>query len=130
MVPASARTNSRILELKPQQILPLHRYLEKERELLLAGNTAQELLITKKGSLEKGEGIQYLISTKQKLFPKRKLSPSTIRMSVITNWLKSGINLRQVQYMAGHKKPSSTERYKQSDLDNLKSWIEKYHPLG
>ena len=129
-VPATTRTNSRILELTPRQILPLHRYLEKDREILLNGKEAKELLITKKGSAEKGEGIHYLISTKQKLFPQRKLSPSTIRMSVITNWLKSGINLRQVQYMAGHKKPSSTERYKQSDLDNLKSWIEKYHPLG
>lgn len=129
-VPATTRTNSRQMELKPKQILPLHRYLEKEREQLLNGKEAAELLITKKGSVERGTGVQYLISTKQDLFPGRKLTPTTIRMSVITNWLKSGIGLRQVQHMAGHKKPSSTERYKQTDLESLKAWIDKFHPLG
>lgn len=51
-----------------------------------------------------------------------------IRSNVITHWLKS-YNLRQVQYMAGHKHVSSTEHYQLNNLDNLQSKLEKYHPL-
>ena len=45
-----------------------------------------------------------------------------------TYWLKNN-NLRQVQYMAGHKYVSSTERYQLNNLDKLQSKLEKYHPL-
>ena len=51
-----------------------------------------------------------------------------IRSSVITHWLKNH-NLRQVQYMAGHKYVSSTERYQMNNLDKLQGQLEKYHPL-
>ena len=56
-------------------------------------------------------------------------NPKQIRASVITTWLKDH-NLRQVQYMAGHKYVSSTERYQANNLDNLKSKLEKFHPLN
>jgi site-specific recombinase XerD len=56
-------------------------------------------------------------------------NPKQIRASAITNWLKN-YNLRQVQYMAGHKYVSSTERYQLNNLDNLQSKLEKYHPLN
>ena len=51
-----------------------------------------------------------------------------IRASVITNWLQH-YNLREVQYMAGHKYVSSTERYRTDNLENLQKELEKYHPL-
>jgi integrase/recombinase XerD len=47
---------------------------------------------------------------------------------VITHWLKN-YNLRQVQYMAGHKYVSSTERYQQNTLEDLQKEINRYHPL-
>jgi len=51
-----------------------------------------------------------------------------VRASVITHWL--GIyNLRQVQYMAGHKYVSSTESYLVNRLEDLQSDIDKYHPM-
>jgi len=55
-------------------------------------------------------------------------SGKRIRSSRITNWLKS-YNLREVQYFAGHKYVSSTERYQLNNLDNLQNKIEKHHPL-
>ena len=51
-------------------------------------------------------------------------------MSVITNLLKQGKDLRKVQTFAGHKYPSATERYKQSGIEELKQVIQKLHPLG
>ncbi len=44
--------------------------------------------------------------------------------------LKEGKDLRVVQVFAGHKKISSTEKYKQTAIDELKAAIHKYHPLG
>jgi len=51
-----------------------------------------------------------------------------IRASVITNWLHH-YNLREVQYMAGHRFVSSTERYRTDNLEDLQKELEKYHPL-
>lgn len=57
------------------------------------------------------------------------MNARTIRQSVITNMLKEGKDLRVVQVFAGHKKISSTEKYRQSGLEELQRAIEKYHPL-
>ncbi|MBK7478967.1 MAG: hypothetical protein IPI69_03995 [Bacteroidales bacterium] len=39
-------------------------------------------------------------------------------------------DLRTVQYMAGHKRISSTERYQVGYLEDLQKSINKCHPLG
>jgi len=52
-----------------------------------------------------------------------------IRASVIAGWLNH-YNLRQVQYMAGHRYVSSTERYRSDNLEDLQKELEKYHPLN
>ena len=51
-----------------------------------------------------------------------------VRVSVITYWLGM-YNLREVQYMAGHKYVSSTESYVVNRLEDLQSDIDKYHPM-
>lgn len=52
-----------------------------------------------------------------------------IRASVISNWLKD-YNLREVQYMSGHRYISSTERYENTNVDDLKQVLDKLHPLA
>ena len=52
-----------------------------------------------------------------------------IRASVITNWLGQ-YNLRKVQYLAGHRYISSTERYLQDDLENLHEIVNNFHPIS
>jgi integrase/recombinase XerD len=51
-----------------------------------------------------------------------------VRTSVITHWLKQ-YNLRQVQYMAGHRYISSTETYMVNQMDDLIEEIDKFHPF-
>ena len=128
----SRQLNSRTLQLQPKQILLLHTYLQQIRpKLQPEGIENQEaLVLTKLGTPEKGEGISYLISTFKGLFPERNLNPKTIRQSVIADLLKQGKDLRLVQVFAGHKYPSSTERYRQNQVEALKKLIEKYHPLA
>ena len=128
-VKQSIRTNRRTLKLESKQVYYLMNYLEKDRKELLKVET-EKLIISKRGSEENGEGISYLIETMRSKFPERKLNPKTIRQSVIANLLKQGKDLRLVQYFAGHKYPSTTERYKQSQVEELKKEVLKYHPLG
>lgn len=122
------KTNSRTLQLKPRQIMLFYEYLYQLRPKLLRKPT-EKLIITKLGTAETGEQISYLVSTFKALFPERNINPKTIRQSVITNLLKSGNDLRVVQTFAGHKYPSATERYKQSNVEELKHAVLKYHPL-
>lgn len=122
-VPSTKRTNKRILDLKPFQILPLHEYLLTERTSLneeIEGN----YLFHKKRLIRGMSRIKKMINRYE---PKLK-SMAQIRASVITNWLQH-YNLREVQYMAGHKYVSSTERYRTDNLEDLQKELEKYHPL-
>lgn len=132
-IKGTAKTNARTLNLKSEQIMLIHCYVNEIREKLVKaplGSETKKLIITKSGTAEKGEGIHYLVSTFRHLYPSKKLTPTTIRQSVITNLLKSGTDLRIVQVFAGHKKPSATEKYRQTNLEKLRSSIEKYHPLN
>jgi integrase/recombinase XerD len=58
-----------------------------------------------------------------------KLIPLKIRQSVIAHLLKENNDIRIVQEFAGHRRTASTEAYKQTGLEELKSAIEKLHPL-
>jgi integrase/recombinase XerD len=63
----------------------------------------------------------------------RKIDPNVknakqLRASVIMKWLKQ-YNLREVQYMAGHRYVSTTESYRQNEMEGLKEEIMQYHPL-
>jgi len=122
-VPSTKRINKRILDLKPFQILPLHEYLLTERTSLneeIEGN----YLFHKKRLIRGMSRIKAMINR----YEPRLKSMAQIRASVITNWLKH-YNLREVQYMAGHKYVSSTERYRTDNLEDLQKELEKYHPL-
>jgi integrase/recombinase XerD len=122
-VPSTKRANKRILDLKPFQILPLHEYLLTDRKSLndkIEGN----YLFHKKRLIRGMSRIKAMI----KRYEPRLTNMAQIRASTITNWLKH-YNLREVQYMAGHKYVSSTERYRMDTLEDLQQELEKYHPL-
>ncbi len=126
---AMPRAMARTLKLKTSQVMLFYNYLHELRPKLLRTVT-DRLILTLRGSAENGEGINYLIETFKHLFPERTLNARTLRQSVITNMLREGKDLRVVQVFAGHKKISSTEKYRQSGLEELQNAIEKYHPLG
>lgn len=129
-IKSSRKTNGRNLKLQSKQIYWLMCYIQKDRPKLLQGKTSNQLIISNIGGLPiTGEGICALIDTLKHLFPTKKLNAKTIRQSVITNLLKEGKDLRIVQAFAGHKYPSTTEKYKQTQVEELKNQILKYHPL-
>ena len=64
------------------------------------------------------------------LFPNKNLNPRQVRISVIANWLNiQKIPLSDVQLLAGHKWPSTTEKYLRTDLVEKRNLINRLHPL-
>jgi len=121
-IPGTKKSNKRILELKPFQILPLHEYLQNERTKYLSDLEGDKLFPAAR--LKRGMSI---ITTMIKRYQTKLKSISQIRPSVITNWLKH-YNLREVQYMAGHRYVSSTEHYRTDNLEDLQKELKKHHP--
>ena len=131
IIPPTGKTNQRTLPLNALQISELQNYLEKIRPKLLQ----QIKLKTDKlffGSRH-CEGIRgilpYLFKTLNQINPDHDIKTAKqIRKSVIRNKLKT-MNLREVQYFAGHKYVRSTERYKLGNIEDLKKEVNKFHPL-
>lgn len=129
-IKATFKTNSRTLQLKPNQILLFHQYITEIRAKLLQDKESNVLLIGIRGEPMTGEDItKHVKRSFKQLYPNRKVNAQTIRQSVITNLLKQGHDLSLVQGFAGHKYPSTTERYKQNEIETLKAAVNKYHPL-
>ncbi len=132
----AATTHERTLQLKPRQIMLLHRYLNEERAKLLTRGNPQavdtadaRLILSFCGQPDQDILLNYLIKQLRKIFPGRKLTAYTIRQSAIANLLKQGKDLRIVQTFAGHKYPDSTEKYRQTGIEALKTAIQKHHPI-
>ena len=118
-IPSTGKTNSRWLKLEACQILELHELLKERKEKLffgLSGGKSLDLYLHK------------LYKQLRKINPNLK-NGSQIRQSVITHWLKNE-DVRIVQEKAGHRYVSSTERYEQSNLEDLQAQLEKHHPLS
>lgn len=128
-VPGGRRSNSRLLPLAAHQVLELKDYMEKTHPLILqVAEKETDQLFTSIGQSERvSNTITKLLKNVQKYVPEVK-SVKQIRMSVITHWLEK-FNIREVQYMAGHRYVSSTERYMLTSLDDLQNDLNEFHPL-
>lgn len=121
-LPTTVQGNERTLSLHPSQLRLLLRFVEpkdypNDTSLYkLLGNSKQDKWVVKHLHLS------------LKLQPHYR-SLRHLRYSVIMNWLKTD-NLRLVQYKAGHRYISSTEKYLQNDISTLKDAINAFHPLG
>jgi len=129
-VPSVSRSNSRILKLESVQILQLQKYITQVRPVLLAlrnDYSNEKLFISTGGSERLDNSLNRLMKVLKKLNSTLK-NPYQIRASVITCWLKKH-NIRQVQYMTGHRYISSTEHYRTDNLETLQEQIDLLHPL-
>jgi len=123
-LPSSTRVNARNMPLHSKQILPMNSYLEKWRnELDHAYLDDSALVIGNVSNI-----LNWLKTILQKQY-KPLENIRQIRASVITHWLNQ-YNIRQVQYMAGHRHINSTEQYKQIDLESMKTALKKFHPFS
>ncbi|MCZ8169894.1 MAG: tyrosine-type recombinase/integrase [Flavobacterium sp.] len=128
-IKASTNLNRRTLELKNKQMLMFAKYINEVRPVLDKYKT-NKLLLGKLGRPLHVDSIHAIIEPLKVLFPERNLNPRTIRMSVICNWLnESKIPLERVQELAGHKWPSTTEKYIKANAENERELINRYFPM-
>jgi len=114
-IASAKRSNSRILKLEALQMIRLQDYMQQlEQNVRLFTNNIHNQM-------------DYLLS-ELRVLNKNIRNAQHIRDSVIMQWLRQ-YNLRQVQYMIGHKHIGSTERYKQEDLRELQTQLELFHPI-
>lgn len=125
-IPNSNKSNGRILQLDKSQLKLLKEYLGKSRTQISCKGISDSLFVTQSGK----NNIKGILNQMYPKLGKLPLRPTLdlIRTSVIKNWLKQH-DLRIVQYMAGHRYISSTERYLQPDAKRLRGMIEQYHPI-
>lgn len=129
-IKSTATTNSRTLSLKPNQVLLLYSYLQGVRPRLLKQTTGDGLLIGLRSRPMRAEDIvKHVLRSYRGIFPGRTVSAQRIRQSVIANLLAAGHDVGVVQRFCGHKYPSSTERYRQDQVEALKTAIGLYHPM-
>jgi len=132
-LPGSTKTRARELPLKSEQILLINDYITKTRLLLLKNNKKpteqdkQTLILSVRGNQMKPLTISQMM--KEPWIDGKKINPQKIRQSVIANMLKSGKDLRVMQAFTGHRRISSVEEYRQTGLEELKTLVQKYHPL-
>jgi len=123
------KSNARSLELKAWQIIALLEYCTEIHPLLIRkypGVDTSKLCIPNNNRLS--NTVRSIIKTLQKTHS-QVYNIHQIRASVITYWL--GIyNLRKVQYLAGHRYISATEKYVQDDLENLHEIVNQLHPIS
>lgn len=145
-IPGSRHEAGRTLSLEASQVIELQEYLQKIRPEILGSvkkknltpgrkaespdleKLSRQLFISMNGSSEMKNSLMHLVRALKQINPKVR-SCRHIRQSVITLWLKR-YDLRTVQYMSGHKRISSTERYQVGYLEDLQESINKCHPLG
>lgn len=142
-IPGSKKSNSRLLAMDASQVTVLQEYITRVRPVILLGGyrnnpgrkpgsgsrvrKTDQLLLSVNGSRNIKSSIHHLFRKLQKQYPDIR-DARQIRQSVIIHWLRSH-NLRQVQYMAGHRYVSSTERYRRNNIEDLQKEVTRYHPL-
>ena len=137
-IPGGRKSNSRTMKLEAPQVMDIYHYLYEARPKLIAlpptgkakaQHETKTLLIGNGGHHDNFHNF-----TKGLMAELRKQNPGLInakqiRASVIVKWLRQ-YNLRKAQYLAGHRFISTTEGYKQNDVEGLRETVQIFHPLG
>jgi integrase/recombinase XerD len=127
------KSRSRTLPLKAAQVMQLYQYIKQTRKELLSRNNnpthedQNALILSQTGTKIKHSSISRIINQGRPVH--KKMLPFKIRQSVIAHLLHNNHDLRIVQEFAGHRRAASTEEYRQTGLERLKTEIQRHHPM-
>jgi integrase/recombinase XerD len=125
-IKGSAHSNERWLPLQAHQVLELQQYIQVNR--FKEGIFLARPVRVDASKINISNRMRHMIGQLQQLNPKV-IGVNQIRSSVITAWLQQH-HLRQVQYMAGHRYVSSTQRYQVLNADDWQNELQRHHPMG
>ena len=135
-VMATRQLTRRTLELRSNQVLTLHKYIDEDRvELLktaelLSSSKYERLFVTKLGENLSVDALNRMLRPLQGLYTNKNLNASTIRQSVILNWINHyDYPMEDVQLLAGHRWLSSTAKYKVINREENREKINRFFPL-
>lgn len=121
------KNTSRKIKLHSSQIYPLTKYLEQDRPMLLKSTKTNRMFMGMRGVPITSDGLHAFINRFEGAFDKD-ITPTNIRNSVISFWLNERkIPLKDVQAMAGHRYPSSTERYWKPEDEEQREGVNRLH---
>lgn len=139
-IPGSRKSNYRVMQLESHQVMDMYDYVLNIRQELLKepmkgpAKASLPQLETKKlfigsggNSSSFGNYISQLMKALKAKYPDLQ-NAKQIRASVIVKWLRM-YNLREAQVLAGHKFISTTEGYRQNDMEGLKEEVNEFHPF-
>lgn len=131
LVKPTGKTKERELPLRPNQIILFYRYLTETRPELIKDNQAEQSFLTgiRGNKMSAGDITKHVNRSFKDEYKNRKITVQIIRQSVIANLLKQGNDIGIVQAFAGHKNPTSTIRYRQSEIETLQAAVNKHHPM-
>lgn len=139
-IPGSRASKARTLNLEPSQYMSLHEYITETRKKILEQSKEQtaKLIVSQQNGKHFSNLVQELLrqlkqQNKNACLPehlrRQVKNAQQLRASVIVKWLRQ-YNLRQAQYLAGHRYISSTEAYQQNEMEGLSEEVNQFHPLG
>jgi len=128
-IAGTRRSEERTLTLEALQILDIMEYtMQVRQQILQQAQKQSERFFVSTGKSENFSNTMQKLMQKLHKQNSKVTSAKQIRTSVITHWLKQ-YNLRQVQYMAGHRYIRGTEYYLPNNLEDLTNDISKHHPF-
>lgn len=141
-LPGYGHLQRRTLPLAAVQLLAIQEYLLVVRPRMLEAISSDRpgrkpdgispviydrLFFSEAGSDNLKPSIYHLFRALRKDYP-AVTSATIIRSTVIAEWLKTK-DVRMVQYLAGHRWVSSTERYDVHRIEELREELRRYHPM-
>jgi len=129
-VPGGVKSNSREMKLEAHQVMDIYDYVLQIRPKIIEQSKqgTDKLLISPAGGTEVSNFMTRMMVRLRKINPTVK-NAKQLRASVIIKWLKM-YNLREVQYLAGHRYISTTEGYLHNETEGLLNEVQQHHPLG
>jgi integrase/recombinase XerD len=114
-----------------ERLVPVRRYMDQARPVILAGRQADALFVTLRGASMTRQAFWYLIRRyANQAGIRREISPHTLRHAFATHLLNHGADLRVVQMLLGHADISTTQIYTHIARERLKQLHARHHPRG
>jgi integrase/recombinase XerD len=118
----------RVIPLGDEAELWLQEYLLNARPQLLRQAQNQHVFLSSKGRpLDRG-AMTAVVSRWARKVGLPHSTPHLLRHCVATHMLKRGANLRYLQALLGHECVTSTERYTQVEISDLRKVVKRCHP--
>ncbi len=109
----------------------LESYIKGIRPQILSEKEKERLFLSERGQAMGKSTVAGIVEKYAKLAGiKKRVTPHSWRHTCATHLVKNAANLRHVQEMLGHKNLSTTERYLQLTITDLKEAHRKFHPRG